>query len=127
MFGQKYVEPESQATAKHKWNKFTFDLNTKSLSDFLEELNNGAGKAFGDNAHYMIGSLFYTNLPPCLKRSLNLPFHKNGTYDQVVAHLENEVELSSLENDGELSIRLMTTVPSNDKQQKTEQIKIVCH
>ena len=29
MFRQKYVKPESQATAKRKWHKLTFDRNTK--------------------------------------------------------------------------------------------------
>ena len=50
VFRRKYVEPESQATAKHKWCKLTFDPNTKWLSDFLEELNKCAERAFGDNA-----------------------------------------------------------------------------
>ena len=39
VFRRKYVKPESQATAKHKWHKLTFDPNTKSLADFLEELD----------------------------------------------------------------------------------------
>ena len=39
VFRRKFVKPESQATAKHKWHKLTFDPNTKSLPDFLEELN----------------------------------------------------------------------------------------
>ena len=34
VFRRKYVKPESQATAKHKWHKLTFDPNTKSLPDF---------------------------------------------------------------------------------------------
>ena len=39
VFRRKYVKPESQATANHKWQKRAFDPNTKPLSDFLEELN----------------------------------------------------------------------------------------
>ena len=39
VFRRKYVKPESQATAKQKWHKLKFDSNTKSLSDFPEELN----------------------------------------------------------------------------------------
>ena len=50
VFRRKYVKPESQATAKHKWPKLTFNPNTKSLPDFLEELNECAERAFGDNA-----------------------------------------------------------------------------
>ena len=46
VFRRKYVKPESQATAKHKLHKLTFDPNTKSLPDFLEELNECAERAF---------------------------------------------------------------------------------
>ena len=100
VFRRKYVKPESQATANHKWHKLTFDPNTKSLPDFLEELNECADRAFGDNAQHMIDSLLYAELPPHLKRSLNLAYLENGTYNQKVAHLEKELELSGLENDG---------------------------
>ena len=127
VFRRKYVKPESQATAKHKWHKLTFDPNTKSLPDFLEELNKCAERAFGDNAQHMIDSLLYAKLPPHLKRSLNLAHLENGTYDQIVAHLERELELSGLENDGELTIPTMTAVPPNDNQQNTEQTKVVCY
>ena len=88
VFRRKYVKPESEATAKHKWHKLTFDPNTESLPDFLEELNECAERAFGDNAQHMIDSLLYAKLPPHLKRSLNLAYLENGTYDQIVAHLE---------------------------------------
>ena len=127
VFRRKYVKPESQATAKHKWHKLTFDPNTKSLPDFLEELNECAERAFGDNAQHMIDSLLYAKLPPHLKRSLNLAYLENGTYDQIVTHLERELELSGLENDGELTIPTMTALPPTDNQQNTEQTKIVCH
>ena len=122
VFRRKYVKPESQATAKHKWRKLTFDPNTKSFPDFLEELNECAEKA-----QHMIDSLLYAKLPPHLKRSLNLAHLENGTYDQIVAHVERELELSGLENDGELTIPTMTTVPLNDNQQNTEQTKVVCY
>ena len=127
VFRRKYVKPESQATAKHKWHKLAFDPNTKSLPDFLEEPNERAERAFGDNAQPMIDNLLLAKLPPHLKRSLNLAYLENGTYDQIVAHLESELELSGLENDGELAVSTMTAVPPNDNQQNTEQTKVVCH
>ena len=127
VFRRIYVKPESQATAKHKWHKLTFDPNTKSLPDFSEELNECAERAFDDNAQHMIDSLLYAKLPPHLKRSLNLLYLENGTNDQIVAHLERELELSGLENDGELTIPTMTAAPPNDSQQNTEQTKVVCH
>ena len=127
VFRRKYVKPESQATAKHKWHKLTFDPNTKSLPDFLEELNEYAERAFSDSAQHMINNLLYAKLPPHLKRSLNLAYLENGTYDQIMAHLERELELSGLENDGELTITTMTAVPPKDNQQNTEQTKLTCH
>ena len=127
VFRRKHVKPEPQDTAKHKWHKLTFDPNTKSLPDFLEELNECAERAFGDNSQHMIDSLLYAKLPPHLKRSLNLAYLENGTYDQIVAHLERELELSGLENDGELTIPTMTAVPPSDNQQNTEQTKVTCH
>ena len=125
VFRRKCVKPESQATAKHKWHKLTFDPNTKSLPDFLEDFNECADRAFGDNPQHMIDSLLYAKLPPHMKRSLNLAYLENGTYDQKVAHLEKELEFSGLENDGEPTIPTMTAVPPNDNQQNTEQTKIV--
>ena len=64
IFRRKYVKPESQATAKHKWHRLVFDPNTIKLPDFLDELNQGAEKAFGDNAQKMIDSLLSAKLPP---------------------------------------------------------------
>ena len=87
VFRRKYVKPESQATANHKWYKLIFDPNL-TLPNFSEELSECAERAFGDNAHHMIDNLLYAKLPPHLKRSLNLAYPENGTYDQIVAHLE---------------------------------------
>ena len=72
----------------------------KITADFLEELNECAERAFGDSAHNKVESLLYAKLPSHLKRSLNLAYMENGTYDQIVADLERELELSRLENDG---------------------------
>ena len=127
VFRRKYVKPESQAIVKHKWHKPTFDPNTKSIPDFFEKLNKCAKKAFSDNAQHMIDSLLYAKLPPHLKRSLNLAHLEKCTDDQIVAHLERELELSGLENDEKLTIPSMTTVPPNGNKQNTKQAKIVCH
>ena len=50
IFWRKYVKSESQATAKHKWHRLMFDPSTMKLPDFLEKLNQGAEKAFSENA-----------------------------------------------------------------------------
>ena len=69
VFRMKYVKPESQATTKHKWHKLVFDPNTMKLPDFLEELNQGAEKAFGEHAQAMIDSLLYVDLNSIFKNS----------------------------------------------------------
>ena len=92
----KCVKPESQVTAKHKSHRLVFDPNTMKLLDFLEELNQGAEKAFGKNAQTMVNSLLYAKLPPKLKRSVNIARLGNETYEEIVAHLERELELNRL-------------------------------
>ena len=46
---------------------------------------------------------------------------------KIVAHLEKEIELSGLENDGELTIPTMAAVTPNDNQKNTEQTEIACY
>ena len=56
------------------------------LPDFLEENNQGAEKAFGEQAQAMIYSLLHAKLPPKLKRSVNMAQLENATYEEIVAH-----------------------------------------
>ena len=79
VFGRKHDKPESQATGKPKWHKITLNPNTKLLSEFLEELNECAERAFGDNAQHLIDSLLHAILPNRLKQSLNLAYLENCT------------------------------------------------
>ena len=112
VFRRKYVKPESQATAKQKWHKLVFDPNTMKLPDFLEELNQGAEKAFGENAQAMIDSLLYAKLPPKLKRSVNMARLENATYEEIVTHLERELELNGLEEGDDIPVPTMSTAPT---------------
>ena len=114
IFREKYVKLESQATAKHKWHRLTFDPNTMKLPDFLEELNQGAEKAFGENAKSMIDSLLYAKLPPKLKRSVNMSRLENGTYEEIVAHLERELELNALEESDDLPMATMASASTGN-------------
>ena len=113
IFRRKYVKPESQATAKHKWHRLTFDPSTMKLPDFLEELNQGAEKAFGENAKSMIDSLLYAKLPPKLKRSVKMARLENGTYEEIVAHLERELELNALEESDDLPMATMASASTS--------------
>ena len=114
IFRRKYVKPKSQATAKHKWHRLIFDPNTMKLPDFLEELKQGAEKAFGENAKSMIDSLLYAKLPPKLKRSVNMARLENGTYEEIVAHLERELELNALEESDNLPMATMASASTSN-------------
>ena len=114
IFRRKYVKPESQGTAKHKWHRLIFDPNTMKLPDFLEELNQGAEKAFGENAKSMIDSLLYAKLPPKLKRSVIMARLETGTYEEIVAHLELELELNALEESDDLPMATMTSASTSN-------------
>ena len=124
VFRRKYVKPESSASAKHRFNRLFFDPENQKLPDFLEELQESAEKAFGDNAHQMIENLLYAKMPPHLKKSINQAYLENGTYDQIVKHLEREMELNGLEAD-ETSVKTQMTVTKKEQiaEKPTEKSK----
>ena len=119
VFRRKYVKPESSASAKHRFNRLSFDPENQKLPDFLEELQESAEKAFGENAHHMIENLLYAKMPPHLKKSINQAYLENGTYEQIVKHLEREMELNGLEADEPLVKTQMTATKKEDTTEKT--------
>ena len=119
VFRRKYVKPESSASAKHRFNRLSFDPEHQKLPDFLEELQESAEKAFGENAHQMIENLLYAKMPPHLKKSINQAYLENGTYEQIVKHLEREMELNGLEADEPLVKTQMTVTKKEQITEKT--------
>ena len=57
----------------------------------------------------MIDSLLYAKLPPKLKRSVNMARLENGSYNEIVAHLERELELNALVESDDLPMASMTS------------------
>ena len=66
-------------------------------------------------------------MPPHLKRSINQAYLENGTNEQIVQHLEREMELNGLEseNTGVKTQMAVINKPAEDKptQQKTATTK----
>ena len=87
-----------------------FQLENQKLPDFLEGLQEIAEKAFGEAAPQMIKSLIYAKMTPHLKKTINQAYLENGTYEQIVRHLEREMELNGLEADTPLVKKQMTVV-----------------
>ena len=82
------------------------------LPEFLEELNQGADRAFGENAPSMIDSLLYAKLPSKLKRSVNMTRLENASYEEIVTLLERESEIKQLEGGDDIPVPTMSTAPT---------------
>ena len=63
----------------------------------------------------MIDSLLYAKLPPKLQRSVNMARLENGSYEEIVAHLERELELNVLEESDDLPMATMTSSSAKPK------------
>ena len=125
VFRRKYVKPQSMATAKHKFQKFVFNPANQKLVDFLDELQKLAKKdEFGNAAHAIIEQFIYAKMPQHLKKSINQAHLENGTYEQIVTHLERELELNGLEAPDELQIN---TVSHNIVNANADRTKPTCH
>ena len=85
------------ATAKHKFQRLVFNPTNHKLIGFLDELQKLAKDAFGVAAQAFIEQFFYVKMSPHLKKSINQAHLENGTYEQIVSHLERNLDLNALE------------------------------
>ena len=137
VFRKKYVKPQSMAIAKHGFQKLAFDPANQKLVDFNEP-QKVAGGAFRIAAHANIEQLIYTKIVPHLKKSINQAHLENGTFEQIVTHLEEELELNGLEAPDELQINTLSQhatntdadrsklMATNVKKQDVTEISAVC-
>ena len=124
VFRRKYVKPQSRATAKHKFQRLVFNPANQKLIDFLDELQKLAKNAFGVAAQAIIEQFIYAKMLPHLEKSINQAHLENGTYDQIVSHLERELELNGLEAPDEMPIN---TVTQQAPQQNSNKPRPMCH
>ena len=124
VFRRKYVKPQSMATAKHKFQKLVFNPANQKLVNFLDVLQKLAKEAFGIAAHAITEQFIYAKMPPHLKKSINQAHLENGKYEQIVTHLERELELNGLEALDELPIKNVRQQPTNTNADRP---KPTCH
>ena len=124
VFRRKYLQPQSMARAKHKFQKLVFNTANQNLIDFLDELQKPAEDAFGIAAHAIIEQFIYAKMPPHLKKLINQAHLENGTYEQIVTRLERELELNGLEAPDELQINTVSQQPTNTNADRP---KPTCH
>ena len=96
------------ATAKHKFQRLVFNPANQKLIDFLDELQKLAKDAFGVAAQAIIEQFIYAKMPRHLRKSINQAHLENGTYEQIVSHLERELELNGLEAPDETPTNTVT-------------------
>ena len=124
VFRKKYVKPQSMATVKHKFQRLVFNPATQKLIDFLDELQELAKDAFGVAAQAIIEQFIYAKMSPPLNKSINQAHLENGTYEQIVSHLERELELTGMETPDEMPINTVTQQPP---QQNSNKPRPTCH
>ena len=124
VFRRNYVKPHSMAPAKHKFQRLVFNPANQKLIEFLDELQKLAKDAFGFAAQVMIEQFIYAKMPPHLKKLINQAHLENGAYEQIVSHLEKELELNGLEAPDEMPIH---TVTQRAPQQNSDKPKPTCH
>ena len=112
------------ATAKHKYQKRVFRPANQKLVDFLDELQRLSKDAFGIAAHAIIEQFIYAKMLQHLKKSMNRAHLENSTYEQIVRHLERELELNDLEAPDELQINIVSHNTANANADRT---KPTCH
>ena len=105
---RKYVKPQSMATAKHKFQQLVFNPAKQKLIDFLVEHQKLAKDAFGVDAQAIIEHVIYAKMIPHLKKTINQAHLENGTYEQIVTHLERELVLKCLEYPDETQMNTVT-------------------
>ena len=79
------------ATAKHNFQWLVFNQLNPKLINFPDELQNLAKNAFGVAVQAIIEQFIYAKMPPLLKKPINQAHLENGTYGQIVSHLEKEL------------------------------------
>ena len=124
VFRRKYVKPQTMATAKHKFQRLVFNPANQKLIDFLDELQKLAKDAFEVAAQAIMEQFIYAKMPPHLKKSINQAHLENGTFEQIVTHLERELELNGLEAPDEMQLN---TVMQQGTQHNSEKPKPTCH
>ena len=108
LFRRKHVKPQSMTTAKHKFQQLIFNPANQMLIDFLDELQKMAKDALGVAAQAIIDQFIYAKMPPHLKKSINQAHLENGTFEQIVTHLEKELDVNSLEYPDETQVNTVT-------------------
>ena len=124
VYRRKNIKQQSLATAKHKFQRLVFDPANQKVIDFLDELQKLAKDAFRVAAQAITELFIYAKMLPHLKKLIHQVHLENGTYEQIVWHLERESELNGLEAPDESQINTVTQQAVKPNPEKPNQ---TCH
>ena len=124
----------SMTKARCEWDALRFDPSTQKLHEFLDVLQKTAKEAFGSAAQQFIDKAIYAKMPDHVKKILNRAYLEDKPYNDIVLHLEREMQLNGLGAPDEVTlvplnkiepIQTQTEVkPSqNNTQHTTQNIK----
>ena len=113
------------ATAKHKIQDLVFNPAKLKLLELLGELQKLSKDAFGVAVQAIIEQFLYAKMPPHLKKLVNQGHLENSTFEQIVRHLEKELELNSLEAPDELQMNTMTQKQQTEGNKKILEVLTV--
>ena len=98
MFLRNYVKAQSKAATKHIFPQKIFNPTNQKLIDFLDdEVLKLAKGAFGIAAQPILEHFINAKMPTRPKKSRNHAHLQNGIYEQIVTHLEKDLEPNCLE------------------------------
>ena len=111
-------------TGKHKFQRLVFNPANKNFIHFLDELQKLAKGAVDVATQAIIEQLIYAKTPAHLKKSINQAHLEHHKFEEIVSHLEKELNLNGLEASNELQVN---TLMQQATQQNPEIPKLTCH
>ena len=117
-FRRRYVRQQSVATARCKWENLSFNPSQQTFPDFLEQYQNLAQEAYGEDAPRFIETSFYAKMTPHFKKVLNQARLETESYETMLQHLEREIELNGLATNDSLSITGVHNIEPSSQQQQ---------
>ena len=96
IFKHRFGDYLSMAKARCEWDALRFDPSTQKLHEFLDVLRKTAKEAFGSQAQQFIHKAIYAKMLDHVKKILNRAYLEERPYNEIVLHLEMEMQLNGL-------------------------------
>ena len=102
LFFRKHINCQSMATAKHKIQKFVCNPPNQKLVYLPDELSGLKKDAIRIAVRAIIEQFIHAKMPAHLRKTIKQALLENGTFEQMVTHLQWEIKPNDLEVRDEL-------------------------